>query len=301
MKNKLQAYLSLHFCVFLWGFTAILGKLINLNAIPLVWWRVFLASATLFFLIPRRKLLSFSRKLWLRLILIGSLVGVHWICFYAAVKLSNASVAVATMATTSFFAAIAEPIITRQKVKWYELGLGLLILPGMALVIGTINWDMQIGFGLGILGALIASVFNSLNKEVVEKYSPAPLLMSFVQLSAATLICSVFIPFLLWHTPETRLMPSSQDWIWLLVLTWLCTLLTHYLTLQALRHISAFGTILTINLEPIYGVLLAALIFREDKELGPNFYLGMLIILLAVFSHPFLKSFFEKEPIQPPN
>lgn len=295
MTDKLRAYLYLHFCVFIWGFTAILGKLITLKAIPLVWWRVLLASTTLLIFIPKKQWQGLSRAAIPKLFGIGILVGLHWLCFYGAIKLSNASVAVATMATTSFFAALVEPVLLRKKVKWYELGLGILILPGMALVVGNINWDMRIGFGVGIIGALLAAVFSALNKSVLEKKPPPPLVISFVELFAATCVCSILMPVLWWQSPETPLMPTSRDWIWLLVLAWVCTLLPYYLTLQAMRHISAFATNLTINLEPVYGVLLAAVLFREDKDLSPHFYLGMLVILLAVFSHPFLKNTFEKK------
>lgn len=299
MTDKLRAYLYLHFCVFLWGFTAILGKLITLKAVPLVWWRVSLASATLLFLIPQKQWQGLSRAVVPRLVLIGALVGLHWLCFYGAIKLSNASVAVATMATTSFFAALTEPWLLRQKVKWYELGIGLLILPGMALVVGNINWEMRMGFLVGLVGAFLAAVFAALNKKVIEKGPPPPLVMSFVELFAATGVCSLVLPVLLWQSPETPVLPTHQDWIWLLVLVWVCTLLPYYLTLKAMRHISAFAINLTINLEPVYGVLLAVLLFREDKELNPHFYLGMSVILLAVLSHPFLKNTFEKaSPVQ---
>ena len=300
MTNKLRAYFYLHFCVFIWGFTAILGKLITLKAVPLVWWRVLLATSTLYFLIPKKQWRGLWRADFPRLFGIGVLVGLHWLCFYGAIKLSNASVAVATMATTSFFAALIEPLLLKQKMKWFELGLGILILPGMALVVGTISWDMRIGFGIGIVGALLGAIFSSLNKKVLDHNPPPPLVISFVELFAATCVCSLFLPFMLWQSPETQVLPTQQDWIWLLVLVWICTLLPYYLSLQAMRHISAFATNLTINLEPVYGVLLAALLFREDKELNPNFYLGMLIILLAVFSHPFLKHFFEKNT-EPPD
>jgi drug/metabolite transporter (DMT)-like permease len=294
MTDKLRAYLYLHICVFIWGFTAILGKLISLKAVPLVWWRVILACATLVFLIPKQQWRDLSKATVPRLFGIGILVGLHWLCFYGAIKLSNASIAVATMATTAFFSSMIEPLLRRQPIKWYELGLGLLILPGMALVAGNINWQMQVGFGVGVLGALLAAIFSSLNKQVLEKSPPPPLVMTFVELFAAACICSLFMPVLWWQSPETSFIPVGQDWIWLLVLVWVCTLLPYYLTLLAMRHISAFTANLAINLEPIYGIFLAALLFREDKDLSPHFYLGMTVVLLAVFSHPFLKHTFEK-------
>ncbi|MBN8678118.1 MAG: EamA family transporter [Chitinophagales bacterium] len=293
MTDKLRSYLYLHFCVLIWGFTAILGKLITLQAVPLVWWRVVLCCAALIVLIPRAQFRGLGDRVYAQMFGIGVLVGLHWLCFYGAIKLSNASVAVATMATTSFFAALVEPVLMKTRVKWYELALGLLILPGMALIVGNIDWNMKIGFAVGIFGAFLAAVFSSLNKKLIDKQPPPPLVMSFTELFGGVAVCSLVLPFLLWQQPETRFMPIGADWGWLLVLAGVCTLLPYYLTLLALRHISAFAANLTINLEPVYGVLLAAIFFQEHQDLNPYFYLGIGIILLAVFSHPFLKKHFE--------
>ncbi|MCC6458926.1 MAG: EamA family transporter [Saprospiraceae bacterium] len=295
MSDKLRAYLFLHFCVFLWGFTAILGKLISLNALPLVWWRVLLCSLTLWLVLPKVQLRTIPRPVFWQMLGVGMLVGLHWLCFYGAIKLSNASVAVTTMATTSFFSALAEPWLLRQRIKWFELGLGILILPGMALVVGNIDWNMRLGFAVGVLGALLAAIFTSLNKRILDKNPPPPLAMSFVELFGGLVVTSIVLPFSLWQTPELPFLPQDWDWLWMFILAWVCTLLPYYLTLRAMRHISAFATNLTINLEPVYGVLLAGLFFREDKELAPGFYLGVGIILLAVFSHPFLKKLVEKQ------
>lgn len=225
---------------------------------------------------------------------IGIIVGIHWLCFYGAIKLSNASVAVATMATASFFSALVEPLLTRQKIKGYELALGLLILPGMLLIAGNIDWEMRVGFAVGVLGAFLAAVFSSMNKKIIDEDPPPPLVMSFTELAGGVAVCSLALPFMFWQNPDTPMLPTKADWGWLLVLAWVCTLLPYYLTLLALRHISAFATNLTINLEPVYGVLLAAVFFQEHKDLNPLFYIGVLVILLAVFSHPFLKKYFER-------
>lgn len=299
MTDKLRAYLYLHFCVFIWGFTAILGKLISLQALPLVWWRVLVCCITLGLFLPSKQILGLSRPVFWRLFGIGAMVGIHWLCFYGAIKIANASIAVASMATTSFFSALTEPLLLRQKVKWYELALGIFILPGMALVVGHIDWTMRLGFAVGILGAFLAAIFTALNKKVLEKDPPPPLVISFVELFAGLAVTSAILPFALTHTPELAILPVGWDWVWLGVLAWICTLLPYYLTLQAMRHISAFSTNLTINLEPVYGVLLAALFFREDKDLNPAFYFGVLIIIFAVFGHPFLKKYLKKAPFCP--
>jgi drug/metabolite transporter (DMT)-like permease len=292
-REKLKAYAMLHFCVLIWGFTAILGKLISLPTLPLVWWRVLICCATLLLVMPRAQLRALRSGQFWALFRVGTLVALHWLCFYGAVKLANASVAVASIATTSFFAALMEPLLLKKPLKTYELALGIFILPGMALVAGDIDWSMRAGLAVGIVGAWLAAVFTALNKKILDHHPPPPLAMSWVELFAVLVVCSVAAPAMLYLDPAMAWMPQGWDWLWILVLAWACTLLPYYLTLLAMRHISAFATNLTLNLEPVYGVLLAALLFREDKTLGTNFYLGMAMILLAVFGHPFLKKRFE--------
>ena len=293
MTDKLKAYLALHFCVLVWGFTAILGKFIQLNAISLVWWRVLLCWTVLFWLVSKDQWAAISRTKRLRLTGIGMMVGVHWICFYGAVKLSNASVAVATMATTTLFAAFTEPFILKQPFKWYEIVLGILILPGIVLIVGDLDWNMRWGFVVGTAGAFLAAVFSTLNKREITMQPTPPFAMSFFELFGGWLITSVVLMAL--QPGWESLMPQGNDWWFLMLLAFVCTLLPYNLSLIAMRHISAFGTNLTINLEPVYGVLLAIVFFREDKGLPPNFYAGVLLILLAVFSHPFIKSRFESK------
>jgi len=198
------------------------------------------------------------------------------------------------MATTSFFTALVEPLLTRTRVKNYELALGIFVLPGMALVVGNVSWTMRVGFMVGVVGALLAAIFSALNKKVVDKDPPPPLAMSFVELFAAFVVTSIALPVMLLNQPSLQVLPQGWDWIWLAVLSGVCTLLPYYLTLKAMRYLSAFTANLIINLEPVYGVLLAALFFREDKEMNTAFYFGVLIILLAVFSHPFLRKRFDK-------
>lgn len=293
MSDKLRAYLQLHFCVLIWGFTAILGKLITLKALPLVWWRVVICCTTLLLLVPRAQFKGIPWQTYKRMFGIGLIVGLHWLCFYGAIKLSNASVAVATMATASFFAAIAEPMFMRTRIKPLELSLGLVILPGMGLIVGNIDWHMRTGFLVGILSAMLAAIFSSLNKKLIDHNPTPPLVMSLTEMAGGVLVCSVLLPFFV-HDLSTELLPTHTDWLWLFLLSWVCTLLPYALNLLALRHISAFAANLAVNLEPVYGIILAAILFQEHKDLKPQFYIGVLIILLAVFSHPLLKSRFDK-------
>lgn len=292
MKPIQRAYFELHIAVLLFGFTAILGDLISLSALVLVWWRVFFTSISLFFLIGfGRKLRQLPRRLILQYMGIGVLVALHWLCFFGAVKYANASICLICMATTSFFTAIIEPIIMRQPIKGYELLLGVLILPGMILVVNNTDVSMMLGIWIGLLSALLAALFASLNKKLVDKAEP--MTITFLELGSAWLFLSLLLPFYFQQTADAAFLPQGSDLFYLSVLAFLCTTLAYVLSLRALKHISAFAANLTVNLEPIYGIALAWLILNEQDELTLGFYLGGAIILLAVFSYPWLKRMFR--------
>lgn len=288
ITERTRAYFYIHFCVLIWGFTAILGKLISLSALPLVWWRVVICSLTLFAVMPRTHLRAVSRQWAVRLLGIGALIGLHWICFYGAIKLSNASVAVAAMATTSFFSALTGPWLMKTRIRATELLLGIVVLAGMLFISGYIDWSMRLGFGVGVLAALLAAIFSTLNKKAVDAELP-PFAISFLGLSGASIALTLLLPLFFCQSPQSAFWPQGNDWLWLLILAWVCTLVPYYFTLKSLEHLSAFSTNLALNLEPVYGILLAAWLFREDRSLSPHFYTGMVMILAAVFSYPLLR------------
>ncbi len=294
MKATNRAYLELHIAVFLFGFTAILGDLIQLSALALVWWRVLLTSISLLFLIKVRALFrELPRRTLLAFMGIGILVAWHWLCFYGAIKWANASIALVAMATTSFFTSLLEPLVMRQPIKWYELALGIFIIPGMLLIVNGIKIAMLNGLYLGLAAALLAALFATLNKKLIGQSSA--LNITFLELSSAWLFLSLVLPVYAASNFEMRqFLPSISDVVYLLVLSLMCTTLAYVLALRALRHLSAFASNLAINLEPVYGILLAWLILREDKELHPNFYWGVVIIVIAVFCYPLLRKWIEK-------
>jgi len=288
-----KAYLKLHIAVLLFGFTAILGDLISLSALSLVWWRVLLTSISLLFLIGfGRNLKRLPRSLILKYMGIGVIVAVHWITFFGAVKYSNASICLIAMATTSFFTAFLEPLLLKQKVKAYEIMLSLMIVPGMMLVVNNIDYSMINGIWVGLISAFLASLFSILNKKLVNEAEPMEI--TFLELGSAWLFISLLMPFYL-QSEEASFLPTFSDFAYLLVLALLCTTLAYVLALVALKHISAFAANLTVNLEPVYGILLAWLILNESEELSTGFYVGCGVILLAVFSYPILKGKFEKK------
>ena len=286
-----KAQLQIHFCVLLWGFTAILGKMITLPALPLVWWRMLLVVATLAMLpsvwrglraMPARAMLAYSG--------IGALVALHWLTFYGAVKLANASVAATCIALAPAFTSVVEPWLTRRPFSMRELAFGLAVLPGVALVVGGVPHGMRMGIAIGALSALLVALFGSLNKRMVD--GGDPLTITGVELGAGTLLLTLLAPLMPMLFPafsgDLLLVPGLRDALLLLTLSLLCTLLPFALSLVALRHLSAYGVQLVTNLEPVYAIVLAMVLLGEQRELTPLFYLGVAIILTAVFLHPLL-------------
>ena len=292
MKNIQKAYFQLHIAIFLYGFTAILGKLITLSELSLVWWRMLLTSISFLFFPKILELFkAIPVKIRWQLFGIGIIIALHWVCFFGAIKYSNVSICLVCMATGAFFTAIIEPLIFKQKIKKYELFLGLMIIPGMYLVVQSTSWDMMTGIILAIISAILAVFFTILNKRMVNHIEDTSVI-TFVELGSGWLFLTVLLPFYLYYF-ETSIQPTWLDLGYLLVLALLCTTLAFVLNLNALKHISAFNANLAINLEPVYGIVLAWLIFEENKEVGQFFYIGVLIVLLSVFSYPFLKKRFE--------
>jgi drug/metabolite transporter (DMT)-like permease len=296
MPERKKAYLQLHLSVFLWGFTAILGKMIVLKEVPLVWYRMlFTCIMLLFFPSVWRNLKTVSRKNMWRLALIGCLVCLHWVCFYGSIKASNVSVALSCLATTSFMTSLIEPLFSRTKVKRNELFLGFIIIPAIYLIFYFTKLYVS-GIILGLFAALFAATFTTLNKTMVDRQDPMSI--TFIELSSGLVFLTILMPFYFKIFPAVTMVPVFNDWIYLFVLASLCTVLPFIMSLKALKHLTAFSSVLTVNLEPVYGIILAIFFFQENKALDPRFYIGTGIILGAVFLHPFLQKRLSKpEPI----
>ncbi len=281
-----KAFWQIHFCVLLWGFTAILGKLITLPAQVLVVWRMLLVSVLLAVL-PR--VWRGMRRLPPRLIAIyagiGVIVALHWLTFYGAIKLANASVAVSCLALGSIFTAIIEPMLTGKPHARSEILLGLMVIPGVYLLIGGVPLSMHLGIAVGILSSLLTAVFATLNKRYVHEADPES--VTFIEMSVGALALAG-ASALYFGVDATFIRPDLYNFSLLLVLAILCTLLPFILSLHALRHISAFSTQLALNLEPVYAIVIAALWLKEYQELTPQFYVGVAVILSAVFVQPLL-------------
>jgi drug/metabolite transporter (DMT)-like permease len=295
LTDTARAQLQIHFCVLLWGFTAILGKLITLPALPLVWWRMLLVVAALA-LVPRvwRGLRKMPARLLWAYAGIGVLVGLHWLTFYGAIKLANASVAATCIALATAFTAVVEPWLARTRFKPRDLLLGIAVLPGVALVVGGVPEEMRLGIVVGAISALLVACFGSLNKRLVDSVgeNADPLTVTALELGAGTLALTLLAPLMPAIFPvfagPLLILPGGSDAAYLLLLALGCTLLPFALSLVALRHMSAFSAQLAVNLEPVYAIVLAIVLLGEQHELAGMFYLGVVVILLAVFVHPWL-------------
>lgn len=289
-----KSYLYLHVAVVLFGFTAILGDLIEMAALPIVWWRLLITSLSLIFVVNWIRL---KKELGMRQILIysgiGIVVGLHWVTFYGSIKLSNASVTLVCMATTSFFTALLEPRMIGRAFDRVELLLGLFIIPGMAFIVSDLDASMIWGVPVGLTSALLASLFSIWNKKYVGQ--GGVLRITFIELTAAFLFLSVLLPFFWEGAGWDYIRPTLMDAVYLLILGLLCTTLAFSLVLEALKQVSAYVSALTINLEPVYGIFLAYLLLSDHEDVSGSFYLGACIILTAVLGYPLLQRYRKKK------
>ncbi len=287
INPRSRAYIELHLAVFLFGFTAILGDLINLPAYVIVWWRVLITSSSFLLIIRNWSFIrSLSRTALIRFSVIGVLIGLHWVFFFGAVKFANASITLICMATTSLFTSFIEPVIFKKRLVFFEVFIGLIVIPAMLLIISDIRVEMRIGVLFGLCSAFLAALFNTLNKKhlIASKEKE----ITFWELTSAWLFLSILLPCYAQIEPLENFLPSGTDWLYLVILAALCTTFAFTLAMRALNHISAFGSSLTLNLEPIYGILLSILLLKEHKELDASFYVGAAVIIASVTFYPLI-------------
>lgn len=277
MKKPL---IQLHIAVFLWGFTGVLGRAIELNAGVLVWWRMFLTVATLVGLrFAQKQFERISVKDALQITLVGGLVALHWVCFYASIQYGNVSIALVCLSTLGFFTSFLEPLFLRRRIDLVEVMLGVASIIGIALIF-HFNPVYKTGIIIGLISGLLSSLFSVFNKKLVGKFSAKTL--SIYELGGGLLVWTLFLPLYVYYIPTSKFSPTGWDWVWLLVLAWLCTVLAVNLSFNALKHISAFTQCLTLNLEPVYGIGLAFLLYHENENLSGGFYYGIAIIASVV-------------------
>ena len=274
------AFLRLHLAVFLAGFTGILGRLITLNEGLLVWYRLMFSAIILWLVFGfKGRLQKISSGTILTITGVGFIAAIHWVTFYGSIKYANVSVALVCFSAIGFFTAIVEPLLLRKKPVIAEILLGLMMMAGIYIIF-HFDARYKTGIIIGLFSALLAAIFPVLNRQLLKKVNVETL--TTYELSGGFLTLSILLPFYLQRFPADQFWPNISDFGWLVFLAWFCTVWAFQLSAYALKHISAFTVNLTYNLEPVYGILLAFLVYKENKLLEWNFYAGLSIILLSL-------------------
>lgn len=278
-----KAFLQLHLAVFLAGFTGILGRLITLNEGMIVWYRLLLTAVTMWILFGLlKKIQHISLTDILKITGVGFIAAMHWVTFYGAIKYANVSVALVCFSSIGFFTALFEPLILRKRINWAELLLGLITLSGIYIIF-HFDTAFKTGIIIGIISALLASLFPIYNREFLKRMNVETLLAW--QQTGGFLLLSILMPFYLQRFPTNSFWPGWENIGWLLVLSWLCSVIAFQLSGYALKRLSAFTVNLTFNLEPVYGIILAFAVYNENKYLSKWFFVGFGIIAIALIIH----------------
>ncbi|MCK6608335.1 MAG: DMT family transporter [Flavobacterium sp.] len=287
-NDNLKSYLHLHVIVFIWGFTAILGKLISLQALDLVWYRMLFASVIMTFVVLfNKEKVKVPFNILVGFVVSGIIIAAHWLTFYQAIKVSNVSITLACLSTGAFFASILEPIFYKRKVIWYELLFGIIVVVGLGIIF-NVETKYTTGIYLAVTSAFLSALFSVINGKYAKEYDPN--IISLYELSSGVFFISIYLFFAGSFTPAFFAL-SVNDLIWLFLLSSICTAYAFSASVKVMKFLSPFTVMLTINLEPIYGIILALLIFKDGEEMTPLFYVGAIIILATVIANGIVKSY----------
>ena len=283
MKNS---YLRLHIVVFIWGFTAILGDLISQEAMPLVWNRMGLAVVVLFIYVAYKKInLRISYTNLATFLFAGVIIAAHWVTFFHAIKISNVSVTLACLSSGAFFTSLLEPLFLKKKFVAYEMVLGLLVVVGIATIF-SVESQYKWGILTALSSAFLSALFSVINGVAVKNNSAT--VITTYELFGGWLALTLF--FLFKGDLNRYLLPTAgNDLIYILILAVVCTAYPFIESVRIMKELSPFTVVLTINLEPIYGIVMAFFLLGEDEKMSGGFYLGALIILFTVFANAYIK------------
>jgi len=286
MDQTRKNLLILHFTVLIWGFTGVLGKVISIDAVPLVWYRVLIATSTLFawFLITKKNI-KISKKQFLQFFFTGAIVAIHWIFFFHAIKVSTVSVTLVCLSSFTLFTAILEPLIKKQPIQMSDILIGLIIILGIYMIF-KFEGQYTLGIIFGLLAAVASSLFSTINSTLVQKSEPS--IIGFYELVGGLFWITLYRLY------DGSLMNSSfnlniSDWLYIGILGTLCTSVAYVAGVSVMRTLSAFRVALVTNLEPVYGILLAFIFFKDREQMTAGFYFGAAIILSAIFLYPIYK------------
>lgn len=289
-RNNFSDQIHLHFIVLIFGFTGILGKLISVDALHLTTIRMFVASLGLygFYWFSKNKAQALNGKTLIKVCGVGVLMAIHWFTFYHAIKISNVSVALACFSATTLFTSLIEPLVEKRRIYWIEVLLGLIIIIGLSIIF-QFEFRYYKGIIVGVFSAFVISIATVINRQLVQQHNHT--YMSIIELAVgAVFLLSIFM-VQGGSIPELVNM-AAIDWFWLIILSLVCTSYAFTAVMELMKRISAYKVNLAISLEPVYGIILALLIFGESEQMSPGFYLGAVLVFMAVFSYPFLMARF---------
>ncbi len=293
-SDKLKSYLHLHVIVFIWGFTAVLGALISLDTVPLVWYRMLLASGFILIWIKwKNRILKVSPKIFGVLVIAGIVIALHWLTFFGAIKVSNVSITLAMLSTGAFFTSILEPVFYKRKFVGYEIVFGLLVIGGLYTIF-KVETEYTLGIILGLISAFLSAVFTLMNGKLIKHSSAS--VISFYELLTGVVAISIYLAYLTISSGgdlgfgNNFFNVSARDWIYVLILASVCTAYAFIAAVAVMKHLSPYTIMLTINLEPVYGIFLAFLVFGNEEQMNPQFYYGAAIILTTVILNGYLKT-----------
>lgn len=290
-NDKLKSYFHLHFIVFIWGFTAVLGALITLDALPLVWFRMSIAVALTFVYARIAKIpLGVTWPVLLRFLVAGLVIALHWLTFFKAIKESNISVTLACLSTGAFFAALLEPIFFGRKVIWYEVLFGLFVIGGLYIIF-SFEGNYLYGIALALSSAFLSASFSIINGKFAHQFSPV--VISLYELLGGVFFFTLYLLFSGSLTAEFFLV-SPSDWMWLFLLGSFCTAYAFIASVKVMKFLSPYTVMLTINMEPIYGIILAVIVFDDKEKMSLPFYVGAAIIVITVILNGILKNYSDR-------
>lgn len=287
LSDNTKSHLHLNFIVLIWGFTAILGALISLDSLPLVWYRMLFAVGFIYvYFILTQETIRIAPRKALSFIFCGCIIALHWFTFFRAIKISNVSITLACLSTGAFFTALLEPLMYGKKVVWYEVVFGLMVVLGLYIIfrVEVNHWE---GMITALISAFLSALFAVINSKLVQEYKPA--LLSFYELLGGVLFFSVIL-FLNGSFKSDFFQIKLQDFLYLLVLSSICTAYAMIVSTGVMRYLSPYTVMLTINLEPLYGILLAVFIFEEKEKMSFPFYLGAFLIIMTVVCNGIIKA-----------
>lgn len=287
-NDKLKSYLNLHLIVFIWGFTAILGALITIKPEALVWYRMLFAAIFLFlFLLFSKQSFRIPAKDITKLVFVGLLIALHWVFFFKAIHVSNVSITLSVFSLGAFFASLLEPIFYGRKILWYEVFFGLIIIAGLGLIM-----KVEINYIDGMLYALVSIIlgvlFTLMNGKLIEKYEPS--IISFYEFLAGAIFITIYFLFQYKFTVAFFTL-NNKDWVLLLILSSVCTAYAFTASVKVMRKLTPYTVMLTTNLEPVYGIILAYFILGGKEKMSTGFYIGAIIIVITVILNGLIKHF----------